>query len=669
MTPMLRFAVPLLFATTAVLAQSADVSVQVSGQQTADKREFHLLYALVNHGPDIARQTVVTIDVPAGVVIERVSLGSGDVIDTCDANARPVRCEAGDVHVGLLPHYGGMVIRTPIADARYEVKVTASSPTGDPKPANNSGSISFETKVEADVEVAIFPRTDRADPGGTGTFTVYVCNNTPQNQPATVRVELTPENGLLTSVKPASGFTCRSEVPNGKVVCTIPELPYGCPESAFDVTVRATDDRGGGVASVNVAATGDLTDPRPENNRQAKGFAVYRWIAVTTTADSGPGSLRDAITQANEGCSPGPCRVVFEIPKPVPAEGYFTITPQTPLPSVTAERVSIEGSRQTAFTGETNPRGPEIAIDGRHARRGMRMLARCEAVVDGLAIGNFEEDQGLWFSAGGVQGCGNRPDRREITKNHIGMDPLGLTASPNRRGLRLDFTSGVTVMQNVIARNTYSGIWLWRGDGVTIKANYFELNGASAILLGPEVISAFVYDNVIRNHPHMGVAIAPGANMIAVRRNRMRGNGGLGIDWGLDGVSPVDDDDHGRDTNAPVVLSAVYNAQTNETNVTFTIKTAPLGPYLNFGDVDIFTNDGPEGDGETPVASFDYVQKIEPGQTRTLSVPGDHRGKWINMTWTRRHEYAAKTPPIDTQSHEPGFGLMTSELSNSVLAQ
>src|SRR5262249_3266732 len=142
----------------------------------------------------------------------------------------------------------------------------------------------------------------------------------------------------------------------------------------------------------------NLPENRTDNDSAVGVTPVYRWITVSNTNDDGPGSLRDAINIANAGtnCTPGPCRIVFEIPAPVPPEGWFTITPVTPLPDIVADRVTLEGPRQTAFTGDTNPNGPEIAIDGHLAHRGLKMLASCENMVEGLAIGNFDEDQGLW---------------------------------------------------------------------------------------------------------------------------------------------------------------------------------------------------------------------------------------------------------------------------------
>src|SRR5687767_14590502 len=243
--------------------------------------------------------------------------------------------------------------------------------------------------------------------------------------------------------------------------------------------------------------SGDVPERNPGNNEASEAVPIYRWLAVTTTADDGPGSLRQAITDANAGCTPGPCRIVFEIPAPVPAEGWFTITPSSPLPSIVADRVTLEGNRQTAFTGNTNLRGPEIAIDGRLAGRGIRMLSRCEGVVNGLALGNFEEDQALWIS---TAGCANRPDSREVIDNHIGVGPDGTEPWPNRRGIRADFAEVVIVSRNVIAHNRLSGFWMWRGSA-SLSHNFINQNGASGIYFGPETFWATVMDNVIRNHP------------------------------------------------------------------------------------------------------------------------------------------------------------------------
>jgi hypothetical protein len=511
--------------------------------------------------------------------------------------------------------------------------------------------------AEADLAVSVNALTTRVDPGQTAEFAMHVYNNIDGNvTPKNVRVDYSVTNGVIEKIDPQSAF------------CTITGATATCTGSTFSggalperqVFVRTSDDLYGGQTTLTVRVSSEVPDLTPGNDRGSSTAAIYRWIVVRTAADDDSSiGLRNAIVQANYGCTPGPCRIVFQIPGPVPPEGYFTITPILPLPAITADRVSIEGSRQTALTGDTNPRGPEIAIDGRFIHTGLKVLSRCEAVVEGLALGNFDADQGLWVSSPGDCGLAN-DDRREVRGNHIGVDPTGIVARPNRRGLRAD-EARVLVSDNVIIDNRFSGIWMWRGD-LLLRDNRIERNGASGILLGPEVTSAEIVRNVIADHREMGVAVARGARAVDIRQNSMKDNGGLGIDWGLDGVSPSDGSDKDAPTNAPVLLSAIYDPVSNTTRVLLAIHSTPLGPYVNGGSVDFYANDAPDGDGETWIGS---AVGGSGDQTVTSSVSGDYRGKWLNATWTRVHWDASKPPDVQAESFAGGQSL-TSELSNAV---
>lgn len=648
------------FFSAAAFAQTADVTIVANANNQRPTIQ-PILFAMTNQGPDVARNVVLTIDVPEGVVVERFSYGAGDVSKNCDTSQRPMRCSVGDMHVGMPFHYGGMDLRTTLNQARYTLTMTLTSETPDPNPASNVSTVTWETVIEADLGASLEYGGGRADPGGTADFAAMVCNYTRENLSPAPVVEFTATNGTITSITPAFGFTCTAESPS-KTVCRAPERPEGCVITPFLISVGVSDDRRGGETTLTMDVSSNLGDPVLRNNRDVETVSVYRWLTVNTTADSGPGSLRNALDEANAGCTPGPCRIVFEIPGPVPAEGWFTITPSSPLPSIEAARVTLEGSRQAAFTGNTNEKGPEIAIDGRLARSGIRMNTLCEGVVEGLAIGNFDEDQGLWFSTGAD--CRNRFDKREVTDNHIGVDPTGETLWPNLRGLRADFAIGLDVKRNLIRGNRHSGIWLWRG-AATITHNRIDDNGSSGVFLGPEVFAAVVSDNGFRGNREMGIAAARQLNSLGMRRNEMQDNGGLGIDWGLDGVSPAVDDHQGP-TNAPLLLSARYDASRHRTTITVTLQSQPLGPQYSYGYLDFFANARPDGDGEDYVGSSGQLFGNGPV---TVSVPGDHRGKWINATWTREHLPYGTTPKIDIQSHSVGFLVMTSEHSNTVLVE
>jgi hypothetical protein len=635
----------LLFAGS-LFADSADVYFSAAVQNP-----LTTTMAAYNRGPDVARNSFITVDIPPGLVLTRFFGIEGD----CDLARRPVRCALGDLAVvdipnAVYPHYLGTEFTAPFADASYVVTFTVSSDTPDPGPATNTASVTFTTKLEADLAVSVTPTAtvDRIDPGQSVAFATFVSNNVRNNKTPNVRLDYAVTNGVIEKIDAPAGVSC--SIAGASAVCTIEPLPQNL--GTITVTVKTTSDRLAGKATVSMRATGDVPERTPANNQAENSIPIYRWYAVTTIADDGPGSLRDAIVQANANCTPGPCRIIFEIPPPVPAEGWFTITPVEPLPAITADRVSVEGLRQTAFTGNSNPLGPEVAIDGHLARRGLKMVSRCEAVIEGLALGNFDEDYGLTFNAGA--GCPQtyRPDRRAVASNYIGVDPAGTTPWPNLRGLNLDGAVFALVSKNVISHNQFSGIGMWSGSAA-FEQNRIESNGASGIFLGPQVEHVSILNNVINDQREMGVAVARSRAKVEIHGNAMKDNRGLGIDWGLDGVSPVDADDRNGPSNAPVLLSATYDAAHKKTLVTLSLKSSPLGspPFVE-GHVDFYGNSTPDGEGERLLATV-HVDPATNG-TVTVAATGDLRGQWLNATWTREN--------ISDFSPE----AVTSELSNAI---
>jgi hypothetical protein len=456
--------------------------------------------------------------------------------------------------------------------------------------------------------------------------------------------------------------------------CTYPYPVTGI--GSFRVTVRAGSTNGG-ASTLTMTAT----SAQPVNggaNIARATLQSFQVLAVETTADAGAGSLRAAIETAN-GLT-NPAKIEFHLPPPVPAEGWFTLIPESPLPPITAERVFVDGKSQTRFTGDTNTRGPEIAIDGRLAHFGLEIHSPCLARVEGLALGNFDANQGLWFTKSRQCADYPVPDQRLVADNYIGTDPTGTAAWPNLRGLRGDFGSG-TIRNNVISGNTYSGMWIWltegRFDAFLIEDNRFGTaadgvtplpNGAAGMLFGPRV-SADVRRNVIANHPGMGIALVPGDTYVGIHQNSMRDNGGIGIDWSIDGVSPFRDDDR-QAPNAPVLLSAFYDAATNRTYfnvVSKAVRPGADGIHLELG---FYANRGPDGDGEQWLTGG-FVNANDGSAYQTF-IPGDHRGKWINATLTRRPILFVRPPQVSAQVSFQGATYnddSTSELSNAILVQ
>lgn len=90
-------------------------------------------------------------------------------------------------------------------------------------------------------------------------------------------------------------------------------------------------------------------------------------FTVTSTEDSGPGTLRQAILDAN--AKAGPDTLIFNLAIADPgldlSNGTWNIRPRSELPALTDRGTVLDGATQRAFIGsDSNPKGPEIAVDG-----------------------------------------------------------------------------------------------------------------------------------------------------------------------------------------------------------------------------------------------------------------------------------------------------------------
>ena len=277
-----------------------------------------------------------------------------------------------------------------------------------------------------------------------------------------------------------SGIAC----PN----CTV-EI-FSDPEDEGETYEGATTADGDG----NFSWTGSVTGPYVTatatdaygNTSEFSGRVPLMSSAVINTNDSGPGSLRWAIEQANT--NPGPDTIVFNIPSSdpgySPATRAWTIRPLSPLPTLSDSGTTIDGTTQTASQGDTNPYGPEVEINGLLAGSEVAglTLASADNAVRSLVINGFSGTGIL------VKGADNL-----IAGNYIGTDASGTTAVANRMGLVVDWGAADVLIggaspveRNIISGNEGYGIFI-RGEtvtGVAIRGNYIGTNASGTATVG-----------------------------------------------------------------------------------------------------------------------------------------------------------------------------------------
>jgi hypothetical protein len=319
---------------------------------------------------------------------------------------------------------------------------------------------------------------------------------------------------------------------------------------------------------------------------------------VTSTADSGPGTLREAITLANAGCPGDPNPVIT-----FPGSGPFFINLTSALPQFVCSAIgqpinpAIDGSSRTGYTGNSSTTGWNgnalIQLDGFSTFGacgldgqlyggtmtviGIRMTnwayggtAICgDTNGSGLVVRNSlisGNNTGIRLAAtntiGGAladrnliignstAGIGGNPTTASIQNNLIGIDATGSGSAPNGKGIMLSSPSGAkSISNNYIGHNSTGGLDLM-GSGWTIQGNRIgqDANGNPASNFGNGItISAgagpggtISGNNIIANNSGAGVAVSAGAG-VTISSNAIFLNG-FGIQLGTGGA-PNDTDD------------------------------------------------------------------------------------------------------------------------------
>jgi titin len=222
-------------------------------------------------------------------------------------------------------------------------------------------------------------------------------------------------------------------------------------------------------------------------------------FAVSNTNDSGPGSLRQALLDAN--ASPGLDAINFS----VPGAGAHTISPLSPLPFVTDPAI-LDGATQPGYAGV-----PLIQLLGAQAGannvNGLVVTAG-GTLVRGLAVGGF--------SGIGVLLAANGGD--VVAGNYVGTGVVspGAASPANAFGVAVAGGGADQVVGNVISGNAYYGVTLNNTSGDVVANNFIGLNaagsaavanGAAGVTLDGTAAGNVVSGNVVGGNGVFGVLL------------------------------------------------------------------------------------------------------------------------------------------------------------------
>ncbi len=435
----------------------------------------------------------------------------------------------------------------------------------------------------------------------------------------------------------------------------------------------------------NSAPTGSYfsataTDSMNNTSEFSADFQVSDALLVTNTSNSGPGSLFQAITNANT--HPGADTIGFKIP----GAGVHVIAPFfAPLPALTGPTI-LDATSQPGYAGTPliqldgsaiptyyYPFADGLALSGSYSRvsglsvthftgNGIRLLGSHEQLtanyvglapngtatgngLDGLLIQGSSDNiiggptnadgnaiGGNAFSGIGITDSGSASgfvisQRNLLSHNRIGTDPTGLLARPNAQGgiLVEDNAAGTAVVGNVLSGNTGIGLNLSTGTtGSYVTSNLVGVGADGVTHLGNSSTGIYLGDSSLNNVSNNVVA-TNGGDGISLYGDQDTGNYLTGNFIGVDatGLRPLGNLGDGisllgAHNNAIGVLNALPNILGDNRGMGIRLSSYTIVSLPPDG-----SPPGTPSTSQTYVSHDNFLASNLAGRSATLAVPGN----------------------------------------------
>jgi uncharacterized repeat protein (TIGR01451 family) len=421
-----------------------------------------------------------------------------------------------------------------------------------------------------DIGLSVTESKDPANEGEEFVYTVTVANQS-GNAAANVIVNSIIVTAINSTSAPNATVTSTTTGPGGDLTNSTFDgihtwtFPTVAADSSFTIEFRVRAHAGGTVRLTSSAASNN-TDTDASDNTVIESTtitAVGQDLVVSNTNDSGPGSLRQAISTSNADAGDVD-RIVFAIP----SAGPHTIAPGSALPVITSPLV-VDGTTQPGFAG-----APLIELNATSTGGVGLQINAGSSTVRGLTINRFTT-AGIRLNGG----SGNI-----IQGNYIGLNAAGTgTSGVGSFGLEVFASQGNQIggstpgSGNVVAGGSSINISLQGGShNNIIQGNTVGLNAAGTAVAGLNQAGIYLIAsngnqiggttagarNVVAGHTGTAqVVVSGGSTNNVVQGNYIGTNaagtaGFAGTTWGVQLTNAVDNTIGGTAPGAGNVISA-----------------------------------------------------------------------------------------------------------------